>query len=80
MFILSKEENVAPALLFHKNSTNVYRSDMKVVAGLRPRCCGRAGERMPIAAMNLLRKIWVSLADNYQATDTLTIFLLLILL
>lgn len=61
-FILSKDENVTDALLFNSNSdiSNGYSSDMKVVAAFRPRCCGRTGEPVPTAAMNILRKIWVS--------------------
>lgn len=64
-FALSEYENVAVRC----HSTTIkysygYSSDMKVVAAFRPRCCGRAGEPMPNAAMNLLRKIWVSLSNE----------------
>lgn len=62
LFELSIEENVTVKLLLTSNCDKlIYCSDMRVVAGLRrPRCCGRAGERVPIATMNLLRRVWVS--------------------
>lgn len=73
-FALSEDGNVAVRC----HSTTIkysygYSSDMKVVAAFRSRCCGRAGEPMPTAAMNVLRKVWVSLSSE---TIQLSILLL----